>query len=128
MHHLPTRSENMFQKIETPASDKGAIFTIIGHCKCGYELDGEHAGRIADLAFHPFFCVRCSAVKGVLGPRKSSPRCPTCLADNVLSYGEEPLAIAGRLAGISSHSVLDTQAPHFCPKCRNVSLKFELVR
>jgi phage FluMu protein Com len=97
--------------------------TLLGQCKCGYRHESVHQSDAAELAFHPFFCTRCAAVKAQLGLRKATPVCPSCQTSNVLSYGEEALTRPAQ-PGTRAATGVDASIAHFCPQCRNASLFF----
>lgn len=108
----------------TRAAQADVSDRVQGRCKCGYHVELEHAGDREQLSFFPFFCEKCSAVKGVLALRGSEPGCPDCLKHKIISYGEEPLkpALVSKSsraggAGVSGDA-------HFCPQCKNTSLHF----
>ncbi len=117
-HYTTLRSDTKAPK--TPLEH-----TLLGQCKCGYRHESVHQSDVAELAFHPFFCTRCSAVKAQLGLRKATPVCPSCQTSNVLSYGEEALTRPA-LPGTRAATGKGLTAPHFCPQCRNTSLQFSV--
>ena len=108
-------------------TEKEASVLISGRCKCGYQIEMEHSGATTEIVFHPFFCDKCSSVKGVLDFCKKTPHCPTCLTEKVMSYGEEPLGNVTQSADPLAPNNHNSGTAHFCPNCISASLRFEMT-